>query len=86
MEKTNSSTKKVVQDEASLLNPAPESVDLRNRVPDLLFMLGMDANKNLREAGFSDSQIAEIYTAIRRCPCFISINFNHNVLDVEPEK
>lgn len=84
MAKTNSSSKKVK--DSSALNPAPESIDIRQRVPDLLFMLGIDVNKNLREAGFSDSQIAEIYTAIRRSPCFISINFNHNVLNVEPER
>lgn len=64
------------------LNPAPGSVDLRQRVPDLLFCIGMDTNAHLRERGFTDEQIRSIYQAIRLSPCFISINFNVEPLDL----
>lgn len=83
MEKTdfNEKFEQEVQDTSSL-NPAPGSVDLRQRVPDLLFCLGLDSNPKLREAGFSDEQISVIYTALRQSPAFMSINFNLEPLDL----
>lgn len=85
MEKTNLSNNDFEKEQGSVenLNPEPGSVDLRQRVPDLLFCLGLDTNEKLREAGFDDSQIQKIYTAVRQSPCFISINFNLEPLDIK---
>lgn len=84
MEKTNSQNDnfELEKPDVKNLNPAPGSIDLRQRVPDLLFCLGIDTNFQLREAGFDDEQIEKIYTAVRRSPCFISINFNLEPLDL----
>lgn len=85
MEKTNLSENHEFyesNDDNKTLNSAPGSIDLRQRVPDLLFCIGMDTNKHLRDSGFTDEQIISIYRAIRLSPCFISINFNVEPLDL----